>query len=63
MNPLTRREFLKAGGTAALSYSSLMWAASALAKPSDLNVLLSEAQDIYSRTIVIDMISSELLDE
>jgi len=63
MNPLTRREFLKAGGTAALSYSSLMWAASALAKPSDLNVLLSEAQDIYSRSIVIDMISSELLDE
>ena len=63
MTPLTRREFLKAGGAAALSYSSLMGAVSALAKPSDSSVLLIEAEDIYSRAIVIDMISSVLLDE
>jgi membrane dipeptidase len=63
MDSLTRREFLKSGGAAALSWSSLVWAASVLGKPFDSRLLMSEALDVYKRAIVVDMISTELLDE
>jgi membrane dipeptidase len=43
--------------------ATLHWALPALGKPQDVPVLMKEAEDLYSRSIVIDMLADEYRDE
>jgi membrane dipeptidase len=59
---INRRGFIQAGGALAWS-AKLSWALPALGKPKDVPVLMKEAEDLYARSNVIDMLSDEFRDE
>ena len=51
---------MQAGGAVmAISGAALSWALPALGKSQDVPVLMKEAEDLYARSIVIDMLSEE----
>jgi membrane dipeptidase len=52
-----------ASGAALATGASLGWALPALGKPQDVPVLMKEALELYSKSIVIDMLSEEELNE
>ena len=56
---IDRREFL-ASGAAAVAFA---WALPALGKAADVAPLMKDAEDIYKRAIIIDMLADELRDE
>jgi membrane dipeptidase len=56
---IDRREFLRTSGAA----MTLAWALPALGKASDVAPRMKDAEDIYNRSIVIDMLADELRDE
>ena len=60
---ISRRDFMQAGGAVAISGAALSWALPALGKSQDVPVLMKEAEDLYARSIVIDMLSEETHDE
>ena len=60
---ISRRQFMQAGGAVMATSATLSWALPALGKPQDVPVLMKEAQELYSRSIVIDMLSEEELNE
>jgi membrane dipeptidase len=51
---IDRREFL--AGSAAAAFA---WAVPALGKPADVTPLMKDAEDLYARSIVIDMLADE----
>jgi membrane dipeptidase len=55
---IDRRGFLTSGAAAACA-----WALPALGKPADVAPLMKDAEDLYRRAIVIDMLADELRDE
>lgn len=59
---ISRRHFMQAGGAAVAASASLSWALPALGKDQDVPVLMKEAEDLYARSIVIDMLSDETRD-
>ncbi len=59
----SRRQFMQAGGAVMATSASLSWALPALGKPQDVPVLMKEAQELYQRSITIDMLSEEELNE
>ena len=59
---ISRRGFVRAGGALASS-AALAWALPALGKDQDVPVLMKEAEDLYARSIVIDMLADEHRDE
>ena len=59
---ISRRHFM-ASGAALATGASLGWALPALGKPQDVPVLMKEALALYSKSIVIDMLSEEELNE
>lgn len=59
MANVERREFMKLGGGAAV----LAWTLPALGSIEDAIFLFNEADDVYAKAIVIDMMSDEPLDE
>ena len=59
---ISRRQFIQAGSAAAVSSATLAWALPALGKVDDVPVLMKEAEDLYRRSIVIDMLSHETAD-
>jgi hypothetical protein len=60
---ISRRRFIQAGGAAIASGASLSWALPALGKASDAGALIKDAEALYARSIVIDMLSEESLDD
>jgi membrane dipeptidase len=60
---ISRRRFIQAGGAAIASGGSLSWALPALGKASDAGALIKDAEALYARSIVIDMLSEESLDD
>lgn len=60
---ISRRQFVQAGGAVMASSAALSWALPALGKPQDVPVVMKEAEELYSRSIVIDMLSEEELNE
>lgn len=60
---ISRRRFVQASGAAIAAGTSLSWALPALGKPQDVPVLMKEAEDLYARSIVIDMLADEYRDE
>jgi len=60
---ISRRQFMQASGAAIASSAALSWALPALGKPQDVPVLMKEAVDLYNRSITIDMLSEEELNE
>ncbi len=60
---ISRRQFMQAGGAVMATSASLSWALPALGKAQDVPVLMKEAQELYSSSIVIDMLSEEELNE
>jgi membrane dipeptidase len=60
---INRRRFMQAGGAAMAAGASLGWALPALGKAADVPVLMKEAEDLYARSIVIDMLADEHRDE
>lgn len=59
---ISRRGFMQAGGTLASS-AALAWALPALGSAKDVPVLMKEADDLYARAIIIDMLADEYRDE
>ena len=59
----TRREFMVAGASALASAMALAWARPALGKAEDLPPLMKDAEELYRRSIVFDMVSETSLDE
>ena len=59
----TRRHFLQAGASALASAMAFAWARPALGQAGDLPPLMKDAEDLYRRSIVIDMVSETSLDE
>jgi len=60
---ISRRRFVQASGAVLASGTTLGWALPALGKAADAPVLIKEAEELYARSIVIDMISSTPLTE
>lgn len=60
---INRRRFMQAGGAAVAAGATLSWALPALGKSADVPVLMKEAEDLYARSIVIDMLADEYRDE
>jgi membrane dipeptidase len=59
----TRRHFMQAGGSALASAMAFAWARPALGKDADLPPLMNDAEELYRRAVVIDMVSETSLDE
>jgi membrane dipeptidase len=59
----TRRQFVQGGAAALGSAMAWTWARPALGQASDLPPLLKDAEELYLRSIVIDMVSETTLDE
>lgn len=58
---ISRRQFMQAGGAALASSAALAWALPALGKSRDVPALMKDAEQLYARSIVIDMLSEEYL--
>lgn len=56
---ISRRQFIEAGGALAASSATLAWALPALGKLEDAPVLMKEAEDLYARSIIVDLLSEE----
>jgi membrane dipeptidase len=59
----SRRHFIQTSSAAFAAGATMSWALPALGKPQDAASLLKEAQSLYSKSIVIDMLSEEELNE
>jgi membrane dipeptidase len=60
---INRRRFMHAGAAAMAAGTSLSWALPALGKAREVPVRMKEAEDLYARSIVVDMLSDEYRDE
>ncbi|HEU4694595.1 MAG TPA: dipeptidase [Vicinamibacterales bacterium] len=59
----TRRHFMQAGASTLASAMAFAWARPALGKEGDLPPLMKDAEELYRRSTVIDMVSETSLDE
>lgn len=60
---ISRRRFMQAGAAMTAAGTSLGWALPALGKARDVPVLMKEAEDLYARSIVVDMLADEVRDQ
>lgn len=59
----TRREFIQVGASALASAMAYAWARPALGSDANAAALTKDAEELYRRSIVIDMVSETSLDE
>jgi membrane dipeptidase len=59
----TRRQFMQGSASALASAMAFAWARPALGQAKDLPPLMKDAEELYRRSIVIDMVSDIDLDE
>jgi membrane dipeptidase len=60
---INRRRFMQASAAMTAAGASLAWALPALGKSQDVPVLMKEAEDLYARSIVVDMLCDEIRDQ
>ncbi len=60
---ISRRRFMQASAAMTAAGTSLGWALPALGKAQDMPVLMKEAEDLYARSIVVDMLADEVRDQ